>query len=199
MHLFHLFPPSPGSSPFLNKLPFQTCITSCLPHYSSLKPRGNSSLWLRNSLALIIRSSSQSDVATCFSFLQRVACYNCIALQFCIFLANEGRGFCVPALSGCLGLCVCVRWNYIHALWSGLPLNQNIVHAFLWPFQRPRWMACRCTAAPRWELTNKKKVFKRHVYSKLDIYDRYSIYWGFLLLHIHTVIIFLTLLNLAGS
>lgn len=164
--------PPPGSSPFLNELPFQTCITSCLPHYSSLKPRGNTSPWLRNSLAPIIRSSSQSDAATCFSFLQRVACYNCIALQFCIFLGNEGRGFCVPAPSGCLDWCVRARWNYIDALRSSPPINQNTAHAFLWPFQRPRWMACWCTAAPRWEFTSKKKLFERRVYSK---WDRYSV------------------------
>ncbi len=56
--------------------------------------------------------------------------------------------------------------------------KSNIVYTFLWPLQRPRWMACWCTPAPRWEFTNEKFVCLFVCVSVCLLYslqtDRYS-------------------------
>lgn len=85
----NLFLRPPDPPPSFNEMPFQTYITYCLPHYSSLQPRGNTSPWLRKSLALIMRSSSQNHAATCFSFSPACSMFCSCSFVFSLILREN--------------------------------------------------------------------------------------------------------------
>lgn len=93
MHLFHLFAPSPHPPPpSVRCYSKHTSPTACL-----IIPLFNPGDIHRHGYVIpsrrLMRSSSQNHTANCFSFLQLLANYNCIALQFCIFFDIERRYF----------------------------------------------------------------------------------------------------------
>lgn len=66
---------------------------------------------------------------------------------YCFCPYGKERVLCPICTTKLRLMCVCVWGRAIER--SNLCINQSLLKTFLLPFQRPRWMAGRCSPAPR--------------------------------------------------